>query len=323
MYSALYFNALKATRKVYSTLRPNNSNFGRNWKMFHLKEYASNVITEALNSDKPFMAARLGATEISCMVNYLGVKHFKKYKSIANYIQTKTPPWWWETHIFNQMKMWSGFFPLEVKMVEKFCELMINDLKYVDLFGSWLKEEVFFEEYLKDSKKVVLEDLEPFFTKKPWTWALEGKKVLVVHPFAKTIQKQYLKRNLLFENNLLPEFDLITIKAVQSIAGEKTKFKDWFEALEWMKKQIDLADYDVAIIGCGAYGLPLAAYIKRSGKKAIQLAGATQLLFGIKGKRWEEFIVWPYTNLFNGQWVRPSEEEKPKNAVVVENGCYW
>ncbi|WP_274095727.1 hypothetical protein [Riemerella anatipestifer] len=40
----------------------------------------------------------------------------------------------------------------------------------------------------------------------------------------------------------------------------------WFDALEDMKNKIDLVDFDVAIIGCGAYGLPLASYIKNKGK---------------------------------------------------------
>jgi hypothetical protein len=90
-----------------------------------------------------------------------------------------------------------------------------------------------------------------------------------------------------------------------------------------MKRKIDCIDYDICIIGCGAYGLPLAAHVKRNGKKSIHLAGATQLLFGIKGKRWEQFLVWPYSNLFNEHWVRPGQDEKPKNASVVEGACYW
>lgn len=49
-----------------------------------------------------------------------------------------------------------------------------------------------------------------------------------------------------------------------------------------MKDEIDKRDYDIALIGCGAYGFPLAAHIKRSGKKAVHLGGALQLLFGIK-----------------------------------------
>jgi hypothetical protein len=121
----------------------------------------------------------------------------------------------------------------------------------------------------------------------------------------------------------LPDFELKTIKAVQTVAGEKSEHSSWFTALDYMKIQMDAIDYDVAIIGCGAYGLPLAAHAKRKGKKAIHLAGVTQLLFGIKGKRWENYIVWPYKNLFNDHWIRPGEHERPQNAQVVEGACYW
>ena len=55
-----------------------------------------------------------------------------------------------------------------------------------------------------------------------------------------------------------------------------------------MQKEIDKIDFDIAILGCGAYGYPLASYIKSIGKKAIHIGGATQLIFGIKGKRWEK-----------------------------------
>lgn len=43
-------------------------------------------------------------------------------------------------------------------------------------------------------------------------------------------------------------------------------------------------NFDTAIIGCGAYGMPLAAQIKNAGRQAIHLGGAVQLLFGIKGE---------------------------------------
>jgi hypothetical protein len=169
----------------------------------------------------------------------------------------------------------------------------------------------------------MLEDLEPFFCENPWTKALEGKKVLVVHPFADTIQRQFAVKDKLFADGLLPDFDLRTIKAVQSIAGEKTAFKDWFEALDFMKGQIAATDFDICILGCGAYGFPLAAFIKDSGKKAIHLGGVTQLLFGIKGSRWEQYILYPYANLYNDYWVRPGDKERPRNADMVEGACYW
>ena len=79
--------------------------------------------------------------------------------------------------------------------------------------------------------------------------------------------------------------------------------------------------FDVAIVGCGSYGMPLAARIKGLGKQVIHLAGATQILFGIRGARWD---ARPYMQkFFNENWTRPSATERPKNADLVEGACYW
>ena len=123
--------------------------------------------------------------------------------------------------------------------------------------------------------------------------------------------------------DFLPQMELMTMKAVQTIAGQKdNRFRNWFEALEYMHQETQKYDYDIAILGCGAYGFPLAARIKRDGKKAIHMGGATQILFGIKGKRWEHHEV--ISNLFNEYWIKPSEQETPKRRDRIEdNGCYW
>jgi hypothetical protein len=93
-----------------------------------------------------------------------------------------------------------------------------------------------------------------------------------------------------------------------------------------MKCEIDKADFDVCLIGCGAYGFPLAAHVKRMGRKAVHFGGSLQLLFGIKGKRWEDpnyNPVYNYAKLMNEHWIRPDESEKPSIASKVENACYW
>lgn len=88
-----------------------------------------------------------------------------------------------------------------------------------------------------------------------------------------------------------------------------------------MEDKIDKIDFDIAIIGAGAYGLPLTAYCKEIGKQAVQMSGATQILFGIKGKRWDEH---PYiSKLYNEHWVRPMTSETPPEIEKVEGGSYW
>ena len=283
---------------------------------------SNRMMFEVLEYDKPCMIGRLGANELSCMANYLGVK--AKNKDRLKYIKGNSQPWWWEKTILTQMMNFAGFFPATETNAEKFCRLMMEDMKELDILGSWLLQEQLFIDELQNTKRVMLEDLEPFFCDHPWTLALKGKKVLVVHPFAETIENQYQKREKLFDNGLLPEFDLKTIKAVQSLGGRNSRYQNWFDALEGMKNQINCTSFDVAIIGCGAYGFPLAAHVKRIGKKAIHLGGVTQVLFGIIGKRWElRYKFWPYMNLFNEHWVRPADSEKPESADQVEGGTYW
>ena len=99
-----------------------------------------------------------------------------------------------------------------------------------------------------------------------------------------------------------------------------------------MENEIDKHNYDICIIGCGAYGFHLAAHVKRTGKKAVHLGGATQMLFGIKGNRWEDpDYAFPevnvpagwYLRLINDSWVKPNPSSRPKNADSVEGACYW
>jgi hypothetical protein len=313
---------LKSIRKVYLNLF--NSQKLRKPECIQDADVASKIIYDALMSDAPCVIARFGSTELTCLSNYLGVKNNKgKY---FDYIKGNTQPWWWERKIMYQMQQWSGFFPVTEDKIEQFCELMIQDIPLVDVLASWLPYERLFEKELEKSRKIEFELLNPYFSKIPWTKALEGKKVLVVHPFSHTIEQQYKKRELLFKDNLLPQFELITIKAVQSIAGNLTEYNNWFEALEHMKSEMDKYDYDICLIGCGAYGFPLAAHAKRMGKKSVQVGGSLQLLFGIRGKRWEDLNYNPtynYAQLINEYWVFPGNEDRPKNAHIVEDACYW
>jgi hypothetical protein len=57
------------------------------------------------------------------------------------------------------------------------------------------------------------------------------------------------------------------------------------------------------------------------GKTAIHLGGATQLLFGISGKRWVQHAS--FRAIMTEAWRPPLESEKPRNLEKVEEGCYW
>lgn len=288
-------------------------------------DIASDIIYGKLISDDPCMIARFGSTELALLANWRGV-HSGEH-NVMNYIKGKIPQWWWNWRNIEAIKTYSGFFPITMNYINRFSELMIRDMQDVDILGSWRPEEVFFDMELAHSIKVRLAYIEPFFSKDPWSRALEGKRVLVVHPFAEEITRQYHEhREQLFEDKrVLPELaSLRVVKAVQSIGGDSRGFKDWFEALKWMENQMDSTPYDIALIGCGAYGFPLAAHAKRTGHKAVHLGGALQLLFGIIGKRWENSCgKSDISRFFNEYWIRPDAINTPAIAHKIENGCYW
>lgn len=72
---------------------------------------------------------------------------------------------------------------------------------------------------------------------------------MVIHPFEESIKEQYVRRKELFPGTqILPEFDLKVLKAVQTSAGgQDDRFADWFEALEYMYNEAMKIDFDVAM----------------------------------------------------------------------------
>ena len=278
------------------------------------------LIRTMLESDKPCMIARFGATELTAMEGY---RCNISFRNIKRYLNKEIDHIGYTNYIANNMWELSGFFPSNKQTLDKFSEMMIGMLPMVDVLGSWRTEEQWFDEDLCNVTKVPLADLEPYYFDNPWTIALEGKRVLVIHPFEDTIRKQYANLDKLFsDNQMTPKYELLTIKAMQSIAGHKPDgYNDWFEALDWMKREIDKLEFDIAIIGCGAYGFPLAAYVKQIGRKAIHLGGAVQYLFGIRSNAAEQNSR--LIPLMNEYWVFPSQEETPKGIEKVEDSRYW
>lgn len=323
-------NLLLATRKLYQRC------FERSQKEFPIKRISdpnevSLLLMERINTGKPLMVTRFGAVEISALKNYLGIMN--PCHNIWKFITGKRPEWWWNEGTRYCMLNNAGFFPNDDNSLEKFCKLMLNDMKQIDILASWQKDEILFLNKFPTARFINFVFIDPFWSKQPWTKALENRKVLVVHPFSEEIEYQYkYNRERIHHNpDILPSFTLQTIKAVQSIGGN-SEFASWFEALDYMKSEIDKCDYEICLLGCGAYGMPLAAHIKRKGKIAIHFGGSLQLLFGIKGKRWEtnEYGkssfpdgIGHYPELMNEYWIRPYASSKFKKADQVENGCYW
>ena len=286
---------------------------------------ANDLIRSMIEAPGPCLIARYGCGELETTLRGIDVQReggvLKKLMRMA--IGTGGP-FWWDNSIRGGVVWVAGYFPETDEALNAFSRRVCEDTRQIDLLGSWCAGETQMKEcYCPTMKGIPLSDLEPFWFERPWTGALAGKKVLVVHPFSDTIQAQYAKRRSLFDNpEMLPDYELITYRAISSFAGIKTPYATWFDALDKMCADISKIDFDVALIGCGAYGMSIGAFIKRElGRKALHLGGASQLFFGIKGHRWEP--VPRYAKLFNEHWAHPLASDTITNKSTIEGGAYW
>lgn len=300
---------LQKARDLYKGMR-----FGWRYRGVEIMdaEDGNNYIAQCIRWGRPFWAGRCGATEMRCMTEYLN--------------QTKGESEHFSPKIRAEMRDLSGMFPTDDATLERFCKLYADAAHTADLLALWdvgAEREVI-RGCCAETRFAKLRALEPYYHASPWSAALAGKRVLVVHPFADTIQSQYARREQLFQNpDVLPEFaSLRVVKAVQGLGGQETGYHSWFDALTAMEEEMAREPFDVAVIGAGAYGLPLAAFCARELKaQAVQMAGATQLLFGIRGKRWDDHPI--LSRLYNDAWVRPGQNEGIRNKDAVEGGSYW
>lgn len=314
-------------RKVYIRFFASKRKFRQYVKYVELwNQEANDYCYNLLASGKPCMISKFGTIELSVLQQFRSTKQIPSFNDYVEFVKCIKPGLQHlNNNCLNGLCSNAGFFPNHVELVEDFYNIYVDAMKQIDVLGSYIYGEKDFSAELKSAKKVNIEGYYyPFFFKNPWTKLLYGKKVLVVSPFDKEILTQYDNRKLIWGDKveeILPDCNLVVYKSVQSMLGIKTEFKSWFEALSKMKEDISKIDFDVALIGCGAYGMPLAAYVKELGKQAIHLAGCTQVLFGIRGKRWDDLDS--VNRYINSYWIRPYADSIPEEAKKIENGCYW
>ena len=225
----------------------------------------------------------------------------------------------------DQIYIQAGLFPRDQETMRWFSGLYADVGRAVDLLGIWFQDGEI--DLVRDSNLAAtctffgFTGLEPYYFDEPWSHALKGRKVLVISPFSASIASQYQRRDKVWTSGLLPEMELSYLTFPHSKALADNNYSSWREIYESFCNGMEGLDFDVALIGAGAASLPLAVHAKRLGRQGIGLGGSLQLMFGIIGRRWE-------TNPFfaartNKYWVRPSDNETPRNRMLVENGAYW
>ena len=272
----------------------------------------NNWIIDKIKQNKPFVAGRLGlnGAETCLLGQYLrGVKEMQPCGDAHHT---------------------SGIYPETPQGLREWAETYFGALIDMDKgdilasFGSEAEKFVF----SRLSIPVLMKNraLEPFYFDNPWSSHLRGKTVLIIHPFQASIQCQLQRqpRKVLFPNSdVLPDFFVKFVKMPQA-SGTRTPHGSWLETLQYVKTQIDSQwPFDFVIISAAAYGMPLAVYCKKRHKASVVvMGGGGQLLFGLKGIRWDTHPV--LSKLYNKHWIYALEEDTPHDALTIEmGGAYW
>jgi hypothetical protein len=279
----------------------------------HQKLYK--IIESHLKNKIGLAIGKIGANEL----NFLWIYHNK----ITNKEMT-------DAYSFN-LATGAGVYPNNYEYLVSFMKNNYESImSQIDIYAKWNQNKEF-ESNLVSSKNpfhlnVDLKSLEPYyFQESLWTTLLANKKVVIISPFTDSIKTQYNNRNLIWKDSFLPQFTPIYLQFPLSyyLVAEtnRSKYpKNSDELLSKFQRELDTLDFDIALIGAGVYGLPLAAHCKKLGKIGFHLGGATQILFGVKGMRWRNQNLEKANYQY---WIEPSKSETPEYKNLCEEGCYW
>jgi len=272
----------------------------------------NHLLSDRLEKSIPTAIGKIGAAEMG------GVRHYLSRRDTKGHCAS------WGKHA-RLLHVNAGVYPNDPAMFSRFCQEYIDAISSLDIISVWYNrgEASVIRKFAPNAKLISLTSLEPYYHDNPWSKSLTGKRVLVMSPFTKSISTQYSRRAEVWASHpsVMPDFELQTIRTPLSAGLTAPEFSDWFVALDAMRGQISQSRADAVIVGAGAWSLPLVAHAKREGKWALHLGGPTQILFGVKGARWESNArIAPF---YNNAWQRPKVDETPQANRKVENGCYW
>lgn len=281
-------------------------------------EKSNKVLIDKLSSNKPFSAVRLGLGPETYLAMQAGNGKpvtFEKMKSSGNVngIYTKT----------GDMERVNTFLKLY------FQSFLTNDIQISFTFNRYIiPVQNALSQQGTERPQIHSRVVEPFYfpNETPWTHYLLGKKVLIVNPFVESFKKQLENKFVIDKTNpiFLDGQQFTFYKAYNTLAGNELH-EDCLQTLQLMMQDISKIDFDIALLSCGSYGPILCNFIKQKlNKSAIYVGGCLQLLFGVKGTRWESHDT--ISNIIKNSdvpFINPSEEERIPNYKSIESGCYW
>ena len=277
-------------------------------------ENGATLLCEYFASEKPFLIGRNGTIELEVL--------FSEKPTIE---------------MLEKLELNAGVFPYT--HAESWKLDYIDALANVDVIAEgWYKRFAAKESELLDSinkkrKPILLRNLEPYYVRPSLRWSqyLADKRVAIINSFATTCEEQTYMAKAIWGNDaktILPSST--TWIPIQTYYGPvlangnaqwPSYITNYKEAVQNVVERTLEQRPNIVIIGCGGLGMIIGSQLKNAGLQCIVMGGATQIMFGVRGKRWKNHEV--ISTFFNDAWVFPPSTCIPRLANRIEGGCYW
>jgi hypothetical protein len=278
----------------------------------------------------PEKILRLGYTEMTLLLiywleKYNGKKDIESKKSMIKWLYTTSG--YYDNKISSHYM--DACHPKKDPIVyEKYFESLLNFIKNADnfTFGVHRKPDDIelktFINFLELKNQQPL-DINLFFNK------IKNRKILIISPFAKLIQKQYENRNCYKIYKNFPKIEKISYYTNIYTFFNKGPHNNILVTINYLfnnvNNTINSNNYDMVIISAGAYSNLLAKKFYDVGKDVLTIGGELQTIFGILNGRNRQFTLKNVNKLENKEyWItKIPDKYKPKDYMKIENGCYW
>ena len=279
----------------------------------------------SVNRKNSFLVGRSGTTEAKVMRNVFG----SPIHDVMKHGEVNSPL---DERLVAEAKFSSGISGLQPHSLVYFAAEYFSAATKTDVYAhaEYVKHGAGLAAFLQAAGTEIcrIQDLEPLNALRagiePWTTALSGLRVLVIHPFKESIHRGYERRRSINGiREILPDFGNLEVIEPPVTFLDTPDVNSWDWHLRRLKERVAASgDHDVVIAGAGAYGLPIASFAKDRGAVGIHLGGATQLLFGIAGARWDSHAaLGPW---IDDSWLRPVAAERFSGYQKFEGGRgYW
>ena len=285
-------------------------------------------LADALAGGRCFAIGKLGVSE-QCVLGYQPLlEHERDPRRIVAY----------EAALRFHCERQTGIFPTDADFLKRFAAEYAEHVRALDVIGLFGGPQ---EPHIRawhrlPGRCIPYRLMEPDISipdrpDRCYLPLLAGKRLLIISPFAGLLAARCNQAT--FEATWAKTgkrwFAPAGVAAVEFPYGYVTetatheRFGDVLRLYEHVCADVARHTFDVALIGAGALGIPLAAFVKGLGCVGLSLGGHLQVIFGVRGRRWHDDPFYR-DQVMNDAWIDMPAKYRPRGAAVVsDGGAYW